>query len=80
MFPDVGGITDHVHRAVGVAGGNQLGQLAGIRDLPRVPGRHSRASTGRHTGRDRNDSCTTMPTTTQQLPNPIGLKALRRPS
>ena len=32
-------------------------------------GRHNRASTGRHTGRDRNDSCTTMPATTQQLPN-----------
>ena len=28
-------------------------------------GRHSRASTGRHTGRDRNGSYTMMPATTQ---------------
>jgi hypothetical protein len=29
--------------------------------LPVCRGRHNRASTGRHTGRDRNDSCTTIP-------------------
>ena len=37
-FPDVGGVADHVHDPVGVAGGDQLGQLAGVRDLPGVPG------------------------------------------
>jgi hypothetical protein len=42
-------------------------------------GRHSRASTGRHTGRDRNDSCTTMPATTQQLGEPDRFRAFRRP-
>jgi hypothetical protein len=45
--------------------------------FPVCRGRHSRASTGRHTGRDRNDSCTTMPATTQQLPKPMGFRALR---
>ena len=37
-FPHVGGVADHVHDPVGVAGGDQLGQLAGVRDLPGVPG------------------------------------------
>src|SRR5204862_4733522 len=43
-------------------------------------GRHSRASTGRHTGRDSNGRSTTIPATTQQLPNPIGLGPLAAPS
>jgi len=37
-FPDVGGVPDDVHDPVGVAGGDQLGQLSGVRDLPGVPG------------------------------------------
>jgi len=53
---------------------------AGMRDLPGAPDRQSRASTGRHTGRDRNDSCTTMLPTTQQLPNPIGFGPFAAPS
>ena len=57
-FSDVGGVTDDMHVPIGVAGGDQLGQLAGARDLPVCRGRHNRASTGKHTGRDRNGSCT----------------------
>ena len=41
---------------------------------------HSRASTGRHTGRDRNGSSTTIPATTQQLPNPLGFGPFAAPS
>ena len=37
-FPDVGGVPDHVHRPVRVAGGDQLGQHSGVGDLPGVPG------------------------------------------
>jgi hypothetical protein len=33
----VGAASDHVHRPIGVAGGDQLGQLSGVRDLPGVP-------------------------------------------
>ena len=33
----VGRVPDHVHRPVGITGGDQLGQLAGVRDLPGVP-------------------------------------------
>ena len=36
-FSDVGGVTDDMHVPIGVAGGDQLGQLAGVRDLPGVP-------------------------------------------
>jgi hypothetical protein len=64
-FSHVGGLPDHVHRPVGIAGGDQLGQLAGAGDLPGVPRLPQPASTGRHTGRDRNGSCTRMPATTQ---------------
>ena len=37
-FSHVGGVPDHVHDPVGVAGGDQLGQLARVGDLPGVPG------------------------------------------
>ena len=37
-FSDVGGVTDDMHVPIGVAGGDQLGQLAGVRDLPGLPG------------------------------------------
>jgi hypothetical protein len=37
VFPDGGGVPDDVHRPVGVADGDQLGQLSGVRDLPGVP-------------------------------------------
>src|SRR3954468_6556029 len=40
--------------------------------LPVHRGCHSRASTGRHTGRDDHGRAPTMPATTQQFPNPIG--------
>ena len=32
------GAADHVHRPLGVAGGDQLGQLSGVRDLSGLPG------------------------------------------
>ena len=37
-FPDVGGVPDDVHGPVGIPGGDQLGQLSGVRDLPGLPG------------------------------------------
>ena len=48
MFSDVGGVADHVHRPVGVAGGDQLGQHSGVGDLPGAagspqPGQHRQA-------------------------------------
>ncbi len=45
-----------------------------------LPGRHSRAITGRHTGRARNGSSTTRPTTTKQVPRPTGLGPFAAPS
>lgn len=43
-------------------------------------GRHGRAITGRHTGRARKGSSTTRPTTTKQVPRPMGLGPLAAPS
>jgi hypothetical protein len=45
-----------------------------------VLGRHSRAATGRHTGRVRNGSSTMIPTTTKQTPNPTGFSPRAAPS
>jgi hypothetical protein len=43
-------------------------------------GRHSRAITGRHTGREQNGSSTIRPTTTKHVPRPTGLGPLAAPS
>jgi hypothetical protein len=43
-------------------------------------GRHSLAITGRHTGRARNGSSTTIPTTTKHVPRPTGFGPLAAPS
>ncbi len=80
MLTDVGGIPDGVHAAVGMAGGDRFDQLPRERELAGVAGRHSWASTGRHTGRVSNGNSTTIPATTQQVPNPIGLGPFAAPS
>ena len=55
-------------------------QASTVLDVPR--GRHSRASTGRHTGRSANGKRTTMPATTKQVPHEVWLPLgpLRAPS
>jgi hypothetical protein len=43
-------------------------------------GRHSRAITGRHTGRARKGSSMTRPMTTKQVPQPTGVGPVAAPS
>lgn len=48
--------------------------------LTSCPGRHSRAITGRHTGRARKGSSMTRPSTTKQAPRPTPLGPVAAPS
>ena len=78
-FSHVGGIADHVHRAVGVPGGDQLGQPSGVRDLPGVPGppqpsQHRQAHRARQK-RQLHDDAGHDPAVAE----PDGFRALRRP-
>ena len=77
-FAHVGGVPDHMHRAVGVAGGDQLGQLSGVRDLPGVPwppqpGQHRQAHRARQK-RQLHDDAGHDPA----VAKPDGFRALRR--
>jgi hypothetical protein len=45
-----------------------------------VFGRHSRAITGRHTGRVKNGSSTIRPSTTKHVPRPTGFGPFAAPS
>jgi hypothetical protein len=37
VLPDIGGVTDHVHGALRIAGRDEFGQLTGISKLPAAP-------------------------------------------
>ena len=43
-------------------------------------GRHHRAITGRHTGRERNGGSTMRPSTTKHVPRPTGVGPFAAPS